>query len=253
MKKVILGALGLMFCLSSFGQVSYLQYRVVPDDREAEFVQKETMYWAKVAEAAIKKGQMTGWSLWRKVGVTEVGAPNYVFVNNYESFDKINMSNIWSEENLKTMGVSGNMVETNSFAPVAFDYWCQTEDSAGGDYKFAIVNYAKPTSIDGFIQENKTLWKPLHEKNMQAGGNKMTSWGMLSVVSPQGNQARFSVLTWDGFNSMADAMNYARYTSNGEVNADWQKVLSETKMDEILPNGFEYSILYELVMRLPAN
>ncbi|MGB5378615.1 hypothetical protein [Muriicola sp.] len=94
MKKVILGALGLMFCLSSFGRVSYLQYRVVPDDREAEFVQKETMYWAKVAEAAIRKGQMTGWSLWRKVG-----APNYVFVNNYESFDKINISNIWSEEN----------------------------------------------------------------------------------------------------------------------------------------------------------
>ncbi|MGB5378616.1 hypothetical protein [Muriicola sp.] len=115
------------------------------------------------------------------------------------------------------------------------------------------MNYAKPTSIDGFIQENKALWKPLHEKNMQAGGNKMTSWGMLSVVSPQGNQTRFSVLTWDGFNSMADAMNYARYTSNGEVNADWQKVLSETKMGEILPNGFEYSILYELVMRLPAN
>jgi hypothetical protein len=250
MKKVVLLALGLMVTMSSMGQVAYLQYRVVPNDRQDEFVQKETMYWAKVAAAAIDKGQMTGWSLWRKVGITEVGAPNYVFVNSFESFDKIDQGAIWSEENIKKMGVEPSMVATNTFAPTAFDYWMQLEDSAGGDYKFAVVNYAKPANLGGFIEENKTLWKPLHEKSISSDSNKMVSWGIMSVVHPKGNQARFSVLTWDGFNTMADAMNYMRYQGANSMDPGWQEVLDKTKMGEILPNGFEYTILYELVMRI---
>jgi hypothetical protein len=253
MKKVFLAAIGLMLGISSFGQVAYFQYRVVPNDRTQEFIQKETMYWSKVAATAIDKGQMTGWSLWRKVGITEEGAPNFVFVNNFESFDKIDQGAIWSADNVKTMGVSPEMVETQSFAPTSFDYWMQLEATAGGDYKYAVVNYAKPADLSGFIEENKTLWKPLHEKNINTGANKMTSWGMLSVVHPKGNQARFSAMTWDGFNSMADAMNYMSYTPPSATNADWNKVLSKTKMGTFMPDGFQYTILYELVMRIAPN
>ncbi len=253
MKKTVLLFASLLVCMTTMAQVAYLQYRVVPNDRQGEFVEKETKYWSKVAKAAIDKGQMTGWSLWRKVGITEEGAPNYVFVNNFESFDKINQNEIWSEENINKMGVSPQMVSTQSFAPTAFDYWMQLEDSAGGAYKYSVVNYAKPASLGGFIEENKTLWKPLHEKNISSGTNKMVSWGMMSTVSPKGNQARFSVLTWDGFNSMADAMNYMRYQSATDLDAGWEEVMSKTKMGEILPDGFEYTILYELVMRIPSN
>jgi len=252
MKKVVL-LLGLMVTMSSMAQVAYLQYRVVPNDRDNEFVQKETMYWAKVAKMAIDKGQMTGWSLWRKIGITEVGAPNYVFVNNYESFDKVNQEAIWSADNLKAMGVSPNMVQTGSFAPTAFDYWMQLEASAGGDYKYAVVNYAKPNSLGGFIEENKTLWKPLHEKNIASGNMGMTSWGIMSVVSPKGNQTRFSAMTWDGFNTMADAMKYMSYQDATNTDADWTAVTSKSKMGDIMPNGFQYTILYELVMRIAPD
>ncbi len=253
MKKTVLLLASLMVCMTTMAQVAYLQYRVVPNDRQGEFVEKETKYWSKVAKAAIDKGQMTGWSLWRKVGITEEGAPNYVFVNNFESFDKINQNEIWSEENINKMGVSPEMVSTQSFAPTAFDYWMQLEDSAGGEYKFAVVNYAKPANLGGFIEENKTLWKPLHVKNISSGTNKMTSWGMMSTVSPKGNQARFSVMTWDGFNSMADAMNYMSFQSTSELDPGWEEIMSKTKMGDILPDGFEYTILYELVMRIPSN
>ncbi|NNE03349.1 MAG: hypothetical protein HKN52_09305 [Eudoraea sp.] len=252
MKKVIL-FLGLMVSMSSMAQVAYLQYRVVPNDRENEFVQKETMYWAKVAAAAIDKGQMTGWSLWRKIGITEVGAPNYVFVNNFESFDKVDQGAIWSAENIKAMGVSPDMVQTSSFAPTAFDYWMQLEDTAGGDYKYAVVNYAKPVSLGGFIEENKTLWKPLHEKSIANGSMGMTSWGLMSVVHPKGKQARFDAMTWDGFNTMADAMNYMSYQSTADTSADWTAVMDKTKMGDIMPDGFEYTILYELVMRIAPD
>ncbi len=250
MKKALILFAGLIFTVSSFAQVAYMQYRAVPADREQEFVEKETKYWAKVAKAAIDKGQMTGWSLWRKVGVTEADAPNYVFVNNFESIDKIDQGAVWSEGNMSMMGVSPDMVETNSFAPTTFDYWMQLEDMVSGDYKYAVVNYAKPEGRSAFIEENKTLWKPFHEKNIKAGTTGMTSWGMLSVIHPRGNQARFSALTWDGFNKMSDVMKYMSYQSPDKMDSAWDAILSKSKMNKVMPHGFEYSIVYELVMRI---
>lgn len=53
-------------------------------------------------------------------------------------------------------------------------------------------------------------------------------------------------MTWDGFNTMAHAMKYLAYSAE-PLNADWQEVISKTKMAELMPNGFEYTILYERV------
>lgn len=250
MKKLFVTLSLLVVSIGSFAQVAYFQYRVVPEDREQEFVEKETKYWSKVAKAAIDKGQMAGWSLWRKVGVTEAGAPNYVFVNTFESLDKVDQAAVWSDANLNAMGVSPEMVVTSSFAPVPFDYWMQLEDQIEGEYKFAVVNYAMPDDLGAFIRENKELWKPFHQQNITAGNMNMKSWGMLSVIYPRGNMARFSVLTWDGFDTMNDALNYLRYQNVDEMQGNWEEILSKTKMGEINPDGFNYSIIYELVMRV---
>jgi len=250
MKKVILLFASLLIVFSSYAQVSYLQFRHVPNDRTQEFVEKETKYWSKVAKAAIDKGLMTGWALWRKVGVTNPDAPNYVFINTFASVDNIDLNAIWSEENVKQMGVSPDMVETNSFTTVTFDCWVQLEDAIQGNSKYALVNYAKPANRSGFIEENKTLWKPFHQSNITAKTMGMTSWGVASVITPMGNQAKFSCYTWDGFDTMADVMKYARYESPSDAPSPWTDVLSKTKMGEYLPDGFEYSIVYELVMRI---
>ena len=247
MKKSFIVIASMLITLCGFSQVAYLQYRHVPAEHEAEFVEKETQYWSKVAKAAIDNGQMMGWSLWRKVGVTEVDAPNYVFVNSFQSLESIDQGAIWSEENLKKMGVSPGMVETNSISTVTFDYWMQLEEVLGGDYKYCVVNYAKPTSVGDFIQENKTLWKPLHDQNIKAGNMNMASWGLMSTIYPAGNLARFSCLTWDGFNSLADVMNYMRYQPARDSDSAWAAVMDKTKMGEIMPDGFEYRIIYELV------
>lgn len=249
MKKVIFLIASFLIVSISYAQVSYLQYRHVPSDKEQEFLEKETQYWSKVAKAAIDNGAMTGWALWRKVSVTAPDAPNYVFVNTFPSIDKIDQNAVWSEENIKKMGVSPDMVETNSFTTVSFDYWMQLEDFVEGDYKFAVVNYAKPESLSGFIEENKTLWKPFHQSNITGKTMGMTSWGLMSVITPTGKQSKFSCFTWDGFNTMAGAMNYLRYQSPTDATGPWTDIMSKTKMGEIMPDGFEYSIVYELVMR----
>ncbi|WP_224484885.1 hypothetical protein [Robertkochia aurantiaca] len=253
MKHLLSIIAALLFCPLLFSQISYLQYRVVPADKQQEFEQKETEHWSKVAKAAVDQGNMVSWSLWRKVGVTNQDAPNYVFVNTFESLEKMDPAKVWSEENLSKMGMKMEDVETNSFAPVPFDYFMQLEAMIPGEYQYALVNYAMPTDLAAFIEENKTLWQPLHKSNIESGNMGMSSWGMMSVIYPQGHQARFSVMTWDGFNSLADAMNYLRYQPAGETTQEWQKVMDQTKMGELIPDGFVWRVLYERVMTVAAE
>lgn len=253
MKNLLCFFAFIIFSVSLTSQVSYLQYRVVPAEHEEEFLMKETEYWSKVAKAAIDKGQMLGWALWEKVGVTGANGPNYVFVNSYKDFESIDQSAIWSDENLKVMGVSPDMVETNSISSVFMDYWMQLEDAVDGEYTYAIVNYAMPESRSAFINENKKIWKPLHEKNIAEGSIGMSSWGLMSTVYPQGNDMRFSCFTWDGFNSMSDAMNYLRYQEASDTEGPLSEAISESKMNEIMPNGFERRVLYRLVKRVAAE
>ncbi len=249
MKKNLLLLFALLFACTSFSQIAYLQYRNVPAEHQDKFEERETKHWSKVAKAAVDKGLMTGWTLWRKVGVTTIDAPNYVFVNSYENLEQLD-ANIWGG-NMDALGdVKPEDIETYSFTTTTFDYYVQMEAVIEGDYKYAIVNYAKPTSTGQFIEENKTLWKPFHETNIK-NGDGMSAWGMASVIYPSGNLDRFTVFTWDGFNKLSDAMNYLSYRAPSEDDSTpnpMADIISKSKMDELMPDGFQYSIIYERVM-----
>jgi len=253
MKKLCLILFVMLFAGPMTAQISYLQYRHVPADQVEKFVERETKHWSKVAESAIKKGQMVSWSLWKKVGVTNADAttPNYVIVNTFESLDNMDMNKVWTD-NMDALGnTKPEDVETSSISTITFDYFMQLEDQIEGDYKYALVNYAKPTDVSAFIQENKSLWKPLHEAGINNIMNAMTSWSMSSVIYPAGNQDRFSVFTVDGFNKLTDALDYLRFTetsANSPNAAAWDEVADKTKMDELTPNGFERRIIYERVL-----
>lgn len=251
MKKLVSLACCLLLVGSAFAQIAYLQYRHVPNENESKFLERETKQWSKVAKAAIAKGQMTSWSLWKKVGVlsNDDESPNYVFVNGYKDLEQLN-GNPWGD-NMDALGtIKPEDIETNTLSSVTFDYYVQYEAGVPGDYKYALVNYAKPKDRNAFIQENIKLWKPFHEANIKNGGG-MTYWGMSSVIYPAGNQDRFSVFTVDGYNKISDVMEYMRYTApNPDVTGPWSDILSKSKMDDILPDGFQYRILYERVMSL---
>jgi len=262
MKKLVT-AMALLLMATSFAQITYLQYRHVPAEHEGKFIERETKHWSKVAKAAIDNGDMASWSLWRKVGTLNSSdeSPNYVFVNSFDKLDQLDAEGVWSKA-MKALGeVKVAEVETNSFTTTTFDYYVQQEAAIAGDYKYALVNYAKPKNRSAFIEENKTLWMPMHEATIKKGGG-MVAWSIVSVVYPRGNQDRFSVFTVDGFNKLSHAMDYLRYQSSDDSSSDtasadatasasaWDDVMSKTKMNEILPDGFEYSIIYERVMSL---
>ena len=255
MKNLCFILIAMLFATSINGQISYLQYRHVPADQDAKFIERETKHWSKVARQAVDKGQMQSWSLWRKVGISNAdkSIPNYVFVNSFESLEKLVSDKVWAD-NMDALGdVKLEDIETASFTTTTYDYYVQYEDFVAGEYKFALVNYAKPNDITAFIQENKTLWKPLHEASINNILNKMTYWGMTSVIYPTGNQVPFSVFTVDGFNTLNDALDYLRFTETSDNSpnaAAWNDVTDKTKMDELMPNGFERRIIYERVMTI---
>jgi hypothetical protein len=255
MKKLYLILIAMLFVGSVNGQISYLQYRHVPADHDAKFLERETKHWSKVAKSAIEKGQMKSWSLWKKVGITMADefTPNYVFVNTFENLEKMNMDKVWSD-NMDALGdVKPEDIETSSFTTTTFDYFIQAEDHVPGEYKYALVNYAKPIDITAFMQENKTLWKPVHEANVSNILNNMTYWGMSSVIYPTGNLDRFTIFTVDGFNKLNHALEYLRYTETSDNSpnaAAWNDVIGKTKMDSLMPNGFERRIIYERIMTI---
>jgi hypothetical protein len=249
MKMIALLVLAILASELAFCQVAYLQYRVVSADHVEEYIEKETKYWSKVAQAAIDKGDLAGWSIWRKLSVTEAGAPNFLLVNTYESIEKAQPMKVWAGENLQNLGVPFEEAQADKIAPIAFDYWMQVEDSIDGDFPYVIVNYAMPLNLGGFIEDNKTLWKPFFESYIESGEGGMRGWGVMSVLFPRGSEARFSALTWDGFDSFANVMNYLRYTSEPPPPA-LEELLANSKLDEFLPNGFKYSIVYAKVMSL---
>ena len=50
MKKLCLILIAMFFAGSMNGQISYLQYRHVPADQDAKFLERETKHWSKVAK-----------------------------------------------------------------------------------------------------------------------------------------------------------------------------------------------------------
>ncbi len=255
MKKLCFILIVMLFASSMSGQISYLQYRHVPSDQEEKFLERETKHWSKIAKAAIAKGQMKSWSLWKKVGTTNADqlTPNYVFVNTFENLENMDLDKVWSD-NMDALGDAKlEDIETASFTTTTFDYFIQSEDHVAGDYKYALVNYAKPIDIAAFMQENKTLWKPVHEANVSNILNNMTYWGMSSVIYPTGNLDRFTIFTVDGFNKLNHALEYLRYTETSDNSpnaAAWNDVIGKTKMDSLMPNGFERRIIYERIMTI---
>ena len=76
----------------------------------------------------------------------------------------------------------------------------------------------------------------------------------MSVIYPTGNKGRFSTFTYDGFATLTDALIYSANSQNPDSDTGmYAEVLDKSKMNEIMPDGFEHSIIYERVMSLAAE
>ena len=235
MKKLVFLSLLFAVTLVSAQDVFNAHYRHVKPENVVEFEKLESEYWQKIAQKAVNAGEIEYWALLRRVntiGLAET-EPTHVFITGYSSLEKaFDTPTAWwskGDQSKGTMNISDAVIN---------QFW-KTEDNLQGEAKYVIFNYATPKDLDGFVKENTALWKPYFEKNKAKSG--MTSWGMATKIAPHA-KGYSTVLTWDGFNQLSEAMRHLSY--GGSIDSS---ILAKTKMNEINPDGFNTRAVMEII------
>ena len=239
MKKVVFIFLTI-FCFSLSAQYYTLTYVMVAPEDVADFEEKEIKYWSQVALNNVKKGKQMGWSLLKKFGTAGNNDVNYAFVNSYSSIEDLINPEIWGES-VEELGYKWEEISTKYKVWELHTY--RVQDMIPGEAKVYILNYGKPKNLNGFISENKRLWKPYHQNNIASGTTGMKTWGIGTKIYPSGNNEA-SVMTWDGFDSIQNALEVLDFTN-------FVPPRGYSKMHIYDPDGFRLRVIWQELKSVP--
>ena len=216
----------------------------VEGDLEA-FEKVQSLYMAKVAQNAVDKGDIAFWAFLKRYtpdNIDDEERFNYLFVQSNTNISALlSDKNSWwnnansvltQQEQNMVEALSGNFTWTKDTRHVFIDE-VSIAKGLGNVIQF---NFARPKNLNGFISENKTLWKKHFNSNMSKMG--MVNWGVGRKIAPL-NQNTSTVVTWDMFNSLEELMQY-RVGNQNVVNP----ALSKSKMGEYSPDGFSNSPIF---------
>jgi hypothetical protein len=209
---------------ASNAQYFSVTYINVSQEDVAEVARLETQYWSKVAKANIDAGNQLGWGLFAKVGGSSDNW-THAFINVFETIDQMMDQSIWNPEEL--IGVSSEDIGTAKFYNSSATHHYKIQGQVpGSDGTGAIWNFGRPENLQGFVQDNVKLWGPFFEKN----DTGRTNWGIATKITGV-NQNNATVMTWDGYDSVADAVKVLA----GEGNNSGP---SNSKAGDYMPSGF---------------
>ena len=215
MKKLF--TLLLLFVSISLSAQAYQTYsmhfvRVEGDIDAFEEVQK--MYMQKVAQNAVNKGDISFWAFLKRVTMDNIDdeeRKNYLFVQSNSDVEAIlsarnqwwnNASSLLTKEEQAIVGELSSKFTWTSDSRHIFKDEISVVKGLGTHIQF---NFASPDNLNGFIAENKSLWKNYFSKNMTKMG--MVNWGVGRKIAPTGMNTS-SVSTWDMFDSLENLMKY---------------------------------------------
>jgi hypothetical protein len=229
--------------------ITVYQYRHVPADKVAEFVNRETTYWSKVAEKAIEKGNLTFWAILQKMsGYDLQNSSNFLFVNTYNDIDAA--GEVWDPTSAFP-GVSMDKMETGSLSTVttmAFvmdQHWEQAADAQPEDFKYLTVIYHTASNPEQLIQLEKDHWAPFIKKAMDEKKTTQVGWGNAVILSPSGEDVKFNTVSYDIYPSLKEAL----ATSLAD-----DIVFPEQGLEEIMKieTAQRSSVIYRLVKMVQA-
>jgi hypothetical protein len=191
--------------------ITVYQYRHVPDDKAAEFVKRETTYWSKVAEQAVKDKKMSFWALLEKQGGYDLpNSSNYLFINTFPDIDKVAEVFINVE---KIAGVPMAKMETGSMSTTTSQFFLHNEGWAqdakanpAKDFNYVIIVYHNTNYADSLINLEKKYWSPFIQKAMDADQTPQMAWGNATVLAPMGDNIKFTTVSYDLYKNLQDAL-----------------------------------------------
>ena len=215
-----------------------ITYVNVPAENQEEFINIETEYWAESKQANIDAGNQIAWGLVQKVGGNPNNSWTHAFINVYENAEQMTSPGVGPSDNL-----ASSLVTSGSLSSYQADFhWVvktsMQQSTERVDGQVTVWNFARPADINGFINENTNLWKPFFENN----DTGRISWGVGLKLNPRSNNLS-TVLTWDGFPSLADALNSL------DIDPDFNPPRG-SKMDEYDPDGWTSQIIVRDIMWL---
>lgn len=191
--------------------ITTYQYRRVPNDKIEEFIKRETTYWSKVAEKAVKDKTMTFWALLEKVGGYDLpNSSNYLFINTFPDIDKVGdvYNNVES-----VAGVKLSEMETNSFTTTTSQFFLhdmnfvrRAKSVPEKDYNYVEIVYHNSNYADSLINLEKKYWGPFIQKAMDAGQTPQMAWGNAVVLAPLGDNIKFTTVSYDLYKTLQDAL-----------------------------------------------
>ena len=191
--------------------ITSYQYRHVPDDKIEEFIKRETTYWSKVAEKAVKDKTMTFWALLEKIGGYDLpNSSNYLFINTFPNLDKIGdvFSNVES-----VAGVKMSEMETNSISTTTSHFFLHNEAweqaaqaNPANDFQYVVMVYHNTRYPDSLISLEKKYWSPFIKKAMDKKQTPQVAWGNAMVLAPMGDNIKFNTVSYDLYSKLHDAL-----------------------------------------------
>lgn len=192
-------------------QITSYQYRHVANDKIDEFIKRETTYWSKVAENAAKNKTMTFWALLEKVdGYDMPNSSNFLFINTFPDIDKAGDAFKDAE---KIAGVKMAQMETNSISTTTSKFFLHDEGWAQAakadptkDFNYVVMVYHNTDYPDSLVNMEKEYWSPFIKKAMDNGQTSMKGWGDAIVLSPKGDNIKFTTVSYDLYKTLQDAL-----------------------------------------------
>jgi len=191
--------------------VTVYQYRRVPNDKIDEFIKRETTYWSKVAEHAVKNKTMSFWALLEKQGEYDMeNSSNYLFINTFPDIDKV--GEVFGSPE-KITGVPLAKMETNSMSTTTTQLFVHNEDwqqvanaNPAKDFNYVVMIYHNTNYPDSLIGLEKTYWSPFIKKAMDSKLTPQVAWGNAQVLSPSGDNIKFNTISYDLYKTLQDAL-----------------------------------------------
>lgn len=201
------------FYLIAPAQITTYQYRHVPDDKIGEFIFRETTYWSEVAKKAIDAKKMSFWALLEKVGGYDLpNSSNYLFINTFSNIDSAGMADVWNPQKLFP-NVPMNQIETNSISTTTSQFFLHSENWAqdakavpAQDFNYVIMVYHNTNYPDSLIGLENKHWAPFIKKAMDDNQTPAMAWGNARVLAPQGDNIKFTTVSYDIYKTLQDAL-----------------------------------------------
>jgi hypothetical protein len=198
----------------SFAQeISVWQFRNVEQSNMQEFIERETKYWSKVAEAGIEKGNLTFWGLFVKQGGFDLPSnPNVLFINTFQDIDAANMGEIWNAAAVFPDTPMEDM-ETNSISKTLHMFfvqpqnWVQKEGAVPTDefnfVRFVFHNSSEPGNLIALENEH---WAPFIKSAIEAGHTTQLAWGNATILAPSGPNIDANTISYDIHPTLSSAL-----------------------------------------------